>query len=190
MGTVLATDEELIEKKRRQQRLRRQRDKERELLGKPKRGLVPKEAVSSFYAAKAIVESAEDVITTGTDLSRERNKDVPYVVGHSGVGRPPKDVSIKRRLKEVLAAQAQHVEESRVYCEMSGIDPKDASVMDCVIHNWIYWSLKGSAPHLKELVERVDGKVIPRHDLGAGGKMSITDAVNMIEMGPRSDDDD
>lgn len=190
MGTVRATDDELLEKRRKQQRLRRQRDRERELLGKPKRGLVPKESVSSFYAAKGIVESAEDEINTGADLARDRNKNVPYVVGHSGQGRPPKDVSIKRRLKEVLGAQATHVEDARQYCEMSGIDPEDASVMDCVIHNWIYWSLKGSAPHLKELVERVDGKVIPRHDLGAGGKMSITDAVNMIEMGPRSDDDD
>jgi len=176
-----ATESELQDKLRRQQRLRRQRARERELLNKPKQGKQVPTKVHEFHVAQ-IVDSADDEIHTTGDLARERNKDVPFVVGHSGMGRPPHDVSLTRELKAVLGAKAMHVEDARTYCELSGIDPTQATVKQCVVHNLIYWTLKGSAPHMKELMERVDGKVIPVHDPMANGKMSITDAVNMLEM--------
>ena len=97
------------------------------------------------------------------------------------MGRPAKGVGITDRLKEVLGARAGAVEDTKKYCEFAGIDPNKATVRDCVVHNMLHWALKGSAPHLKEIMERVDGRVPHQVDVRASGKMSITDAMNFIE---------
>jgi len=174
------------EKMRRQARLRRARDRERELLGKPPITKEVKANVREFYDAKKIVDSADDIIHSTADLSRERNKDVPYAIGKSG-NHHSKDVSLTKELRAVLWVKAIHVEDAKAYCQLSGIDPEVATVKQCVVHNMIYWTLKGSAPHMKELMERIDGKIVPTADPGAKGKMSVTDAMNMLEL--KSDDD-
>jgi len=184
-------DMELAEKLRRQQRLRRQRDRERELLGKPKITQEPKAAVAAFYKANEIVDSADDVVKRNADLARDRHKDVPYtVMATKGKrGRPRMDVSLTKELRSVLGVRAKFIDEVKTYCELSGIDPETATVKQCIVHNLIVWSLKGSAPHTKELLERIDGKIMPTADPGANGKMSVTDAMNMLELKTGEDDE-
>jgi len=186
MANVRMTEEQLRERKRIQKRKRRLRDRERALDGKPRKGKKLKQNIQEYYLAKEVADSADEVIRTKNDLAKESNKDVPYIVGYSGKGSPSKMTGLTYRLREVMGAKAKHVEDTFEYCKHSGLDPDRATVRDCIVHNLIHWTLKGSAPHMKEMMERLDGKVPQKVDVSANAKMSITDAVNFMDLG--SDD--
>jgi hypothetical protein len=182
MGTskLMGTEEELIERKRIQQRKRRQRERARALKSKSdSRRKVPEE-ISDYHLAREVAESVKNVITRPEQLADSSK--TPFVIGYKGVGRPSKEVGVTQRLRQVMGVKAMHLEDTKEYCELSGLDPTRTTVRDCVVHNIIHWVLKGSAPHLKEMMERLDGKVVQKVEATVDGKMSITDAVTMLDL--------
>ena len=184
MSKIMATEEELRRREKIRKRKQRQRAREKKLEGKSADRIDKRSsAVAEYYMAKEVMEDGLNEIKSTSDLAEEKNKNVPYAIGYTGSGRPPKRAGVTERLREVLGAPAIHVEEYKEYCELSGLDASRTTVRDCVVHNILHWALKGSAPHMKELLERIDGKVPQKLVATVGNQMSITDAVAMLELG-------
>ena len=110
----------------------------------------------------------------------------PKPLGYSGRGRPPSGVGMTRRLREVLGMKAYNVEITREYCRIAELDDKQATVLDCLVHSQIHQALTGSAAHLAQIFDRVEGRVPIQADMTLEGKMSITDAVKMLDLGTES----
>lgn len=111
----------------------------------------------------------------------------PKALGYSGRGRPPSGVGMTRRLREVLGMKAHSVEITREYCRIAELDDKKATVLDCLVHSQVHQALTGSAAHLAQIFDRVEGRVPIQADVSLEGKMSITDAVRMLDLGTDSE---
>jgi len=172
------TEEELMREHRearRAERRERKRSKSRKI----------NKVAEDYYKAEDLITGTKKKITKA-DLADPLNKDTPFAIGYTKKGKPSRNIGLTERLKEVISVPAQYVEDTLEYCKLSGLDPSVATVRDCIVHNLIHWTLKGSSPHMKELLERVDGKIPQKVEASIGAKMSITDAMSMINI----DDED
>jgi hypothetical protein len=164
---------ELQAKLARREKLRKERAKE-EAKAKREAGLM----LDEKQVVHAVLDSAPPPPPPRIPQVAEK---VPYAVGKKPSKTKPKGCGLTKRLIAVMDVPAYEIEATNNYCEFAGINPKLADVGDCLVHNLLHWTMKGSAPHMKEVMERIDGKVAPSTDQSANGKMSITDAMNMIE---------
>lgn len=165
--------EELRDRLERREKLRKQRAKE-EARAKRDAGL----EIEDKQIAQAAMDSAPPPPPPRIPQVAEK---LPYGVGKKVSKAKPRGCGLTKRLIAVMDSPATDIEATNNYCEMAGINPDLADVGDCLVHNLLHWTMKGSAPHMKEVMERIDGKVAPNTDQTANGKMSITDAMNMIE---------
>jgi len=175
------TDEEK-EAMREARRLRNKdierRKAEEKVLRTVKDGRVPQERQDYDLAKEVVeVESLEPMTKIDTP-SKPLN--VPMSVNGSMAPRKGKRLSISKRLQEVLESPALLVEMTSDYCTVSGLDPEVATVADCVVHNMLHHALKGSPTHLKEIMERIDGKVPNKEEERVSGKMSISEAMGFL----------
>ena len=62
-------------------------------------------------------------------------------------GRPPKDVSLTSLLKEQLEQIPEHSKQGKTWRQL-------------IVEAWMWGALKGNPILLRELVERIDGRVV------------------------------
>jgi len=109
---------------------------------------------------------------------------IPASVG-GGRGKPG-NFSMAERMKDILGFKACKVEVARKYCETVGLDSQVASVMDCLIHCQITNAFAGSAPHIAQIWDRIDGKVTQETKVNVSGKLSMTEAIQAMKLGTRN----
>ena len=178
-----------IEEERREAKRAEKREKRRETHNKEDNAFINRKGLTERKKREIEKNCNVDSILSGIDKRlreeeeiKEETDKVPYSLTKTKQGKVSSRVGLTERLLEVIDAKAVHIEDIKEYCIASDIDPEKTTVRDCLIHNIIHWALKGSAPHLKELMERVDGKVPQKLEASIGNKMSITDAMNTVDM--------
>lgn len=110
------------------------------------------------------------------------------VSSYKGRGRPPMAVSLTSRLREVLAMKANRVEMAKEYAEAADLDPKTATVLDCLVHCQLYWAFQGSSPHMEQVWNRMEGRTPIKAELSVDGKLGISEAIAAMEMGKEGEE--
>jgi len=95
--------------------------------------------------------------------------------------RIPRAESLTLRLREILRMNAGELQETVEYCEKERIDPKAATVRDCLVHNLIAQALRGSSAHASELWNRIDGKPVQKTEVDVRAEMKMEQKVVLID---------
>lgn len=89
-----------------------------------------------------------------TDAPVRRQPKLGHVNGAAvGLGR------MTERLGEVLKMKACHVNLANDYAQGVGLNPRTCTVLDTIIHCQLLQTYKGSAPHMQQIWDRIDGRV-------------------------------
>ena len=120
-----------------------------------------------------------------------KKQKLPASVG-KGRGRPG-NFSMAERMKDVLGFKAYKVEVARRYCETVGLDSRSATVMDCLIHCQLSNAFTGSAPHISQIWDRIDGKVTQETKVNVSSRTNgfqylclVNHIVEATTMNPRT----
>jgi glutathione S-transferase len=98
-------------------------------------------------------------------------------------------LSLTTRLREVLALKASQVQEAKEYCEQAGLTPSKATVLDCLVHCQLYWSFHGSAPHIQQIWDRIDGRTAVKAEVKVDGKLGVSEAIAAMKLGMEDEDE-
>lgn len=102
-------------------------------------------------------------------------------------GRPKKSQSLTMRMREVLDHKCTSVDIAREYCEAAGLDPRKATVLDALVHCQLLQAFRGNHNHMRDIWERIDGKVPVKATIEASGKLGISEAMAAMKLAYSSD---
>ena len=117
--------------------------------------------------------------------SGKKKKDTSKLGHITPKGRVKLNFSMAERMKDILGLKAYKVHVVKLYAEQVGIDSHTATVMDCLIHCQLQNALTGSAPHIAQIWDRIDGKVTQETKVNVSGKLSMTEAIQAMKLGDR-----
>ena len=109
--------------------------------------------------------------------SKSGKRGVPHLeLSTKRAGRPV-GPCLSARLRQVLSWPANTVEVARKYCDAIGADSAGMTVMDAIVHCQLHWAFNGSAPHMNQIWERIEGKVPQKNEVTVDGKLGVSEAI-------------